>query len=252
MLCSGSRDRHILQRDIRCPEHFTAKLVGHRSEVCGLKVRGGEGEGGEGEGRRRRGGCRGRGRGGGRRRQGGGRWLIRRRRGCKSRGAPKGGRWWYGHGSAWAWGMGQLVGAPARSARQGMWRTPSVPDQASSAPCPTPPACTQICRNTHRQNQPPGRPLIWYKFPSSYLQLYVPPFRWFWFSLGWYLQTPSTQCSDHATPTPSSWQWSPDDRQLASGGNDNQLYIWSLASSSPQIKFSDHTAAVKVGSRGQG
>eukprot|EP00198_Chlamydomonas_reinhardtii_P008278 XP_001697615.1 activator and specificity factor for anaphase promoting complex [Chlamydomonas reinhardtii] len=76
VLCSGSRDRHILQRDIRCPEHFTAKLVGHRSEVCGLK-------------------------------------------------------------------------------------------------------------------------------------------------------------------------WSPDDRQLASGGNDNQLYIWSLASSSPQIKFSDHTAAVK-------
>ncbi|GIL87255.1 hypothetical protein Vretimale_1782 [Volvox reticuliferus] len=77
VLCSGSRDRHILQRDIRCTEHFVAKLVGHRSEVCGLK-------------------------------------------------------------------------------------------------------------------------------------------------------------------------WSPDDRQLASGGNDNQLYIWSLPSASPVYKFTDHTAAVKA------
>eukprot|EP00983_Pelagomonas_calceolata_P116518 1160316-Pelagomonas_calceolata.AAC.3 len=38
VLSSGSRDRTILQRDVRAPEHFSAKLQGHRSEICGLKV----------------------------------------------------------------------------------------------------------------------------------------------------------------------------------------------------------------------
>ena len=33
LLSSGSRDRTILQRDIRGPEPFTHKLSGHRSEV---------------------------------------------------------------------------------------------------------------------------------------------------------------------------------------------------------------------------
>ncbi|KAJ7539437.1 hypothetical protein O6H91_11G092700 [Diphasiastrum complanatum] len=37
MLSSGSRDRKILQRDIRVQEDFVSKLVGHKSEVCGLK-----------------------------------------------------------------------------------------------------------------------------------------------------------------------------------------------------------------------
>ena len=41
-------------------------------------------------------------------------------------------------------------------------------------------------------------------------------------------------------------KWSPDDRELASGGNDNQLYIWNLNSQAPLLKFSDHSAAVKV------
>ena len=36
-LSSGSRDRNILQRDVRAPEHYTSKLTGHKSEVCGLK-----------------------------------------------------------------------------------------------------------------------------------------------------------------------------------------------------------------------
>jgi cell division cycle 20-like protein 1 (cofactor of APC complex) len=39
ILSSGSRDRSILQRDVRVPEPFVAKLAGHRSEVCGLRVR---------------------------------------------------------------------------------------------------------------------------------------------------------------------------------------------------------------------
>ena len=33
ILSSGSRDRNILQRDVRAPEDFIHKLVGHRSEV---------------------------------------------------------------------------------------------------------------------------------------------------------------------------------------------------------------------------
>lgn len=37
ILSSGSRDRNILQRDVRVPEEFVSKLVGHKSEVCGLK-----------------------------------------------------------------------------------------------------------------------------------------------------------------------------------------------------------------------
>lgn len=44
-------------------------------------------------------------------------------------------------------------------------------------------------------------------------------------------------------------KWSPDDRQLASGGNDNQLYCWSASSSQPVLRFDDHqvlTAPCKV------
>ncbi|KAL5748627.1 hypothetical protein ACOSP7_025670 [Xanthoceras sorbifolium] len=37
LLSSGSRDKSILQRDIRCQEDFVSKLSGHKSEVCGLK-----------------------------------------------------------------------------------------------------------------------------------------------------------------------------------------------------------------------
>ncbi|KAI3409086.1 WD_REPEATS_REGION domain-containing protein [Psidium guajava] len=37
VLSSGSRDRVILQHDLRVPSDFVGKLVGHKSEVCGLK-----------------------------------------------------------------------------------------------------------------------------------------------------------------------------------------------------------------------
>ncbi|KAI5670651.1 hypothetical protein M9H77_11015 [Catharanthus roseus] len=37
ILSSGSRDRNILQHDLRVPNDFVGKLVGHKSEVCGLK-----------------------------------------------------------------------------------------------------------------------------------------------------------------------------------------------------------------------
>ncbi|XP_060173130.1 B-type cell cycle switch protein ccs52A-like [Lycium barbarum] len=36
-LSSGSRDKSILQRDIRAQEDYVSKLSGHKSEVCGLK-----------------------------------------------------------------------------------------------------------------------------------------------------------------------------------------------------------------------
>jgi WD40 repeat protein len=39
MLSSGSRDKSILLRDVRVPEPYVEKLLGHKSEVCGLKVR---------------------------------------------------------------------------------------------------------------------------------------------------------------------------------------------------------------------
>ena len=41
-------------------------------------------------------------------------------------------------------------------------------------------------------------------------------------------------------------RWSFDDQQLASGGNDNKLFIWSAASTMPVMRFNDHTAAVKA------
>ena len=37
MLCSGSRDKSILQWDHRMPVSPTRRLLGHTQEVCGLK-----------------------------------------------------------------------------------------------------------------------------------------------------------------------------------------------------------------------
>ena len=36
-MSTGSRDRNILQRDLRAPGSHFSKLVGHKQEVCGLK-----------------------------------------------------------------------------------------------------------------------------------------------------------------------------------------------------------------------
>mmetsp|Transcript_35723 Transcript_35723/g.43110 ORF Transcript_35723/g.43110 Transcript_35723/m.43110 type:complete len:511 (-) Transcript_35723:857-2389(-) len=41
-------------------------------------------------------------------------------------------------------------------------------------------------------------------------------------------------------------KWSTDDRELASGGNDNHLLIWNASSTSPVLRFAEHTAAVKA------
>jgi len=41
-------------------------------------------------------------------------------------------------------------------------------------------------------------------------------------------------------------KWSFDEQQLCSGGNDNKLYIWNLHSTTPILKFTSHTAAVKA------
>ncbi|CAO2817099.1 unnamed protein product [Amaranthus hypochondriacus] len=41
-------------------------------------------------------------------------------------------------------------------------------------------------------------------------------------------------------------KWSHDDRELASGGNDNQLLVWNQHSQQPVLKLTEHTAAVKA------
>lgn len=41
-------------------------------------------------------------------------------------------------------------------------------------------------------------------------------------------------------------KWSFDEQQLASGGNDNKLYVWSANSTQPVCKFTNHMAAVKA------
>uniref|UniRef100_A0A0D9Z1E2 CDC20/Fizzy WD40 domain-containing protein n=1 Tax=Oryza glumipatula TaxID=40148 RepID=A0A0D9Z1E2_9ORYZ len=41
-------------------------------------------------------------------------------------------------------------------------------------------------------------------------------------------------------------KWSYDNRQLASGGNDNRLYVWNQHSAHPVLKYTEHTAAVKA------
>ena len=42
-------------------------------------------------------------------------------------------------------------------------------------------------------------------------------------------------------------KWSPDNQYLASGGNDNKLFVWSGATTTPMQTYTDHLAAVKVG-----
>lgn len=41
-------------------------------------------------------------------------------------------------------------------------------------------------------------------------------------------------------------KWSPDNQNLASGGNDNKLYIWNMRSSQPCQAYHEHGAAVKA------
>ncbi|URE40188.1 WD domain, G-beta repeat [Musa troglodytarum] len=41
-------------------------------------------------------------------------------------------------------------------------------------------------------------------------------------------------------------KWSHDNRELASGGNDNRLFVWNQHSTQPVLKYSEHTAAVKA------
>lgn len=41
-------------------------------------------------------------------------------------------------------------------------------------------------------------------------------------------------------------KWSPDNQYLASGGNDNKLFVWNLASTQPVHTYTEHIAAVKA------
>eukprot|EP00828_Plagiopyla_frontata_P016529 TRINITY_DN21699_c0_g1_i1.p3 TRINITY_DN21699_c0_g1~~TRINITY_DN21699_c0_g1_i1.p3 ORF type:complete len:164 (+),score=19.29 TRINITY_DN21699_c0_g1_i1:209-700(+) len=41
-------------------------------------------------------------------------------------------------------------------------------------------------------------------------------------------------------------KWSPDEDQLASGGNDNKVFIWNLRKMTYEAKFTKHKAAIKA------
>ncbi|GKF27740.1 FIZZY-related 2-like protein, partial [Tanacetum coccineum] len=41
-------------------------------------------------------------------------------------------------------------------------------------------------------------------------------------------------------------KWSYDNHELASGGNDNRLFVWNQHSTQPVLKYCEHTAAVKA------
>ena len=41
-------------------------------------------------------------------------------------------------------------------------------------------------------------------------------------------------------------KWSPDHQHLASGGNDNKLFVWNMTSLSPVQTYTEHSAAVKA------
>jgi len=41
-------------------------------------------------------------------------------------------------------------------------------------------------------------------------------------------------------------KWSPDNQYLASGGNDNKLFVWNLSTQTPMQTYTDHLAAVKA------
>lgn len=40
-------------------------------------------------------------------------------------------------------------------------------------------------------------------------------------------------------------KWSPDNQHLASGGNDNRLFVWNMHSLTPVQTYTEHLAAVK-------
>lgn len=41
-------------------------------------------------------------------------------------------------------------------------------------------------------------------------------------------------------------KWSPDHQHLASGGNDNKLFVWNMTSLNPVQTYTEHSAAVKA------
>ncbi|GKD00467.1 FIZZY-related 2-like protein [Tanacetum coccineum] len=53
-------------------------------------------------------------------------------------------------------------------------------------------------------------------------------------------------CSDTILELVCGLKWSYDNRELASGGNDNRLFVWNQHSTQPVLKYCEHTAAVKA------
>ncbi|XP_072023607.1 fizzy-related protein homolog [Amphiura filiformis] len=57
--------------------------------------------------------------------------------------------------------------------------------------------------------------------------------------------TPERRLSGHRQEV-CGLKWSPDHQHLASGGNDNKLFVWNNSSLSPVQQYQDHLAAVKA------
>jgi len=58
-------------------------------------------------------------------------------------------------------------------------------------------------------------------------------------------QTPERRLVGHRQEV-CGLKWSPDNQYLASGGNDNKLFVWNLSSQTPMQTYTDHLAAVKA------
>lgn len=56
----------------------------------------------------------------------------------------------------------------------------------------------------------------------------------------------SVACLSHHHQEVCGLKWSPDGKQLASGGNDNQLLVWDSLNTTPTHHFAEHIAAVKA------
>ncbi|CAN1789126.1 Protein FIZZY-RELATED 1 [Linum perenne] len=64
-------------------------------------------------------------------------------------------------------------------------------------------------------------------------------------SVGWAQRGTNNLAVGHKSEV-CGLKWSYDNRQLASGGNDNRLFVWNQHSTQPVLKYCEHTAAVKA------
>jgi len=66
--------------------------------------------------------------------------------------------------------------------------------------------------------------------------------------INWDVRIPNPRVStfSHHNGEVCGLKWSFDEQQLASGGNDNKLFVWNAHSTNPVLRLTNHTAAVKA------